>query len=519
MRHVDGTDLRALLRREGPLDPARAIAIAAQVASALDAAHEHGLVHRDVKPSNVLLDARGHCYLADFGLTDGLDEPGPADGSLGGTVDYVAPEQIRGDPVDRRADVYGLGCLLFEALTGRVPFPRASGVATIFAHLDEEPPAATAVRASLPAALDAVLVRALAKEPAARQASCGELVQEARIALDLEPRRRRRRTVATATVVALAAVAALALAVALLRDGGAGARPAGELVRIDPATGRVAARQRLSPSPDVAVVAGGRVWVGDFEEGALYAVEPGSGTVQRIPAQGQPRDLAALGDSVYVASDGAELLTGTVTRYDGATGVRQSGVDLLACAVGAGDGFVWAAGCPSAQRLSSGPGSLRVEADVEVPYPEHRSAGDDRIAFRDVAVGEGAVWLLGDPVDRRVYRLDERTGRVLSIVRLPFAGRSIAAGEGGVWVSAPLDDLVGRLDPRTGRLVATVPTGRGTSGVAAGAGSVWVANAIAGSVSQIDPRTNAVSATIDVGGRPREVAVGAGGVWVTGAPR
>ena len=125
MRYVDGTDLKALLRREGALTPERAVAIAAQVADALDAAHAKGLVHRDVKPSNVLLDQQGgreHAYLADFGLTQSIAEAGPADGSLMGTVDYVAPEQIRGDQVDGRADVYALGCLLFESLTGTLPF-------------------------------------------------------------------------------------------------------------------------------------------------------------------------------------------------------------------------------------------------------------------------------------------------------------------------------------------------------------------------------------------------------------
>ena len=146
MRYVDGTDLKALLRREGALAPARAVAIAAQVADALDAAHTKGLVHRDVKPSNVLLDQQGgreHAYLADFGLTQSAGDGGPADGQLMGTVDYVAPEQIRGDQVDGRADLYGLGCLLFESLTGTLPFTGASDVAVVYAHLEEEPPRAS----------------------------------------------------------------------------------------------------------------------------------------------------------------------------------------------------------------------------------------------------------------------------------------------------------------------------------------------------------------------------------------
>ena len=139
MRYVDGTDLKALLRREGALAPERAVAIAAQIADALDAAHGKGLVHRDVKPSNILVDQQGgreHAYLADFGLTQSVSDAGPTDGQLMGTVDYVAPEQIRGDQVDGRADVYALGCLLFETLTGTLPFSGASDVAVVYAHLE-----------------------------------------------------------------------------------------------------------------------------------------------------------------------------------------------------------------------------------------------------------------------------------------------------------------------------------------------------------------------------------------------
>src|SRR5262245_9141790 len=146
MRYVAGGDLKALLRREGALDPARAVAIFEQIADALDAAHRHGLVHRDVKPSNVLLDrdeGREHCYLADFGLTQSASERGPADGQLMGTVDYVSPEQIRGDPIDGRADQYSLACLMFKCLTGTLPHRHRSEVATLFAHLEGAPARAT----------------------------------------------------------------------------------------------------------------------------------------------------------------------------------------------------------------------------------------------------------------------------------------------------------------------------------------------------------------------------------------
>jgi len=123
MRYVEGSDLKELLQA-GPLSAARVVAICVQVADALDFAHARGLVHRDVKPSNVLLDASEHAYLADFGLTERLGEPQAVEPGVLGTIDYVAPEQIRGDQVDGRADVYSLGCLLCECLAGEPPFVR-----------------------------------------------------------------------------------------------------------------------------------------------------------------------------------------------------------------------------------------------------------------------------------------------------------------------------------------------------------------------------------------------------------
>src|SRR4051794_12772561 len=131
MRLVDGTDLKRLLADQGPLEPERALDLLEHVADALDAAHERGLVHRDVKPSNVLVDSRGHCYLADFGLSRRLADHGVGLGGARslGTVDYVAPEQIRGEELDARSDLYSLGCLLYECLAGRPPFAGASDTA------------------------------------------------------------------------------------------------------------------------------------------------------------------------------------------------------------------------------------------------------------------------------------------------------------------------------------------------------------------------------------------------------
>ena len=186
MRYVDGVDLAELLRREGALPPPRALRILGQVADALDAAHALGLVHRDVKPANVLVEHE-RCYLTDFGLTRRAASRTAltARGQFVGTVDYTPPEQIEGRELDARADVYALGCVLYEALTGAVPYGRDSDVATIYAHLRDPPPSVRGRGASLPAALDAVVARALAKRPRDRYETCRELVAAARAALGL----------------------------------------------------------------------------------------------------------------------------------------------------------------------------------------------------------------------------------------------------------------------------------------------------------------------------------------------
>ncbi len=174
MRWVAGTDLHKLLREQGRLEPSRAAAIVNQVAGALDAAHAAGLVHRDVKPANVLL-SNDHAYLADFGLTRfaGSDTRHTTAGHFLGTVDYMAPEQFHPGPNDARADVYALGCVLFAALTGSPPFKRDTVPATMLAHLHEPPPRPSDTP-GVPRAFDRVLARALAKAPEDRYPSAGD---------------------------------------------------------------------------------------------------------------------------------------------------------------------------------------------------------------------------------------------------------------------------------------------------------------------------------------------------------
>ena len=193
MRYVPGGDVRSLLDREGPLPPSRAAAIISPVASALDAAHAAGLVHRDVKPGNILVDTRpdrpDHVYLADFGLSKGaLSSIGlTGSGQFIGTPDYSAPEQIEGRTVDGRTDQYALACAAFELLCGEAPFHRDQGLAVIYAHLSEPPPSLTARLPDLPSAADEVFARAMAKAPADRYASCREFADALRGALGLAP--------------------------------------------------------------------------------------------------------------------------------------------------------------------------------------------------------------------------------------------------------------------------------------------------------------------------------------------
>jgi serine/threonine-protein kinase len=177
MRYVEGEDLRTELQHEGRLEPERAARIVAQIAAALDAAHARGLVHRDVKPANVLLTPDDHAYLTDFGLTKRVvtDADATKTGELVGTLNYVAPEQIRGEPVSPRTDVYGLGCLLFHVLTGRVPFPLEGNEAKLWAHVSEPPPVASSVAQGVPTAFDRVVARAMQKRPEDRFQSAGEL--------------------------------------------------------------------------------------------------------------------------------------------------------------------------------------------------------------------------------------------------------------------------------------------------------------------------------------------------------
>jgi serine/threonine-protein kinase len=505
MRYVEGTDLKELLRREGALPAQRALDLVSQVAGALDAAHERGLVHRDVKPSNVLLAGRAgkeHCYLSDFGLsTSASDRHVPADPrQVVGTIDYVSPEQIRGEEVGGGADVYSLACLFFECLTGRVPFARKSDVAVVYAHLEESPP-----KAGLGDELDAVLERGMAKEPEQRWQTAGALVAAAREALGEAPTevdraaRLRRRFLPIGAVAGASAAVAIAV-VGFSGGGAAGIASSDSLVRIDPGGGKAVGAAALGEQPTAVTVCAGNVWV-TGADGTVSQVEPGSMGVRRIPVRGTPVDVADVGALAAVVSASPRA----VTTIDAEQGVPSEPVSLPGApsAPGTAVAFgrdVWVANPGAHELVRLGPPYTGVGETV-------RLGGRPRF----VAAGEKAVWVAGG---RTLWRVEMNGGRARRWLRLPFAPAALAAGGGGVWLVDQDGDALVRVDPVSKRIAARVSVGRGPRAVAVGAGAVWVANGAGGTVSRVDPRRNEVTRTIGVRSAPVDLAVGVGGVWV-----
>jgi DNA-binding beta-propeller fold protein YncE len=530
MRYVEGSDLKTLLRAEGALAPARALSVCAQVAGALDAAHERGLVHRDVKPSNVLLDPREHVYLADFGLTSRLadgDIPAGARLSLG-TPPYVAPEQIEGGEVDGRADLYSLGCLLFECLTGEPPFVRDSELAVLWAHLQEEPPRASVRNRVLPEAVDAVVARALAKKPEERYASCGELVEAARAALGIAAPAGSRwlRAPVLLSLAGLVLIAAALAAYFAIRGGGEPHVRRDTLVRIDPATNRVVDSIPVGPGASSVTFGDGYLWVTSREDRTLWRVDPKTGRarVTRL-AGGTPLDVAVRHGLAVVTygpfTVGYELIDARSGASEGS--LHLPGADDAQAPVAAGADGIWLAasgfagenvGLVTRAPLVSGPAT----ALERVPIPENPHFlffyTPDSGSYNDVAVGAGGVWLARD-TGPFLKRIDPKAKRVVATIELPFQPKSLAVGAGAVWVTGLFDDVLARLDAQTNRITMTVPLPAGTDGVAVGEGAVWVASTIAGTVTRIDQQTGEILATIKLGHRPQDVTTGAGDVWVT----
>jgi hypothetical protein len=560
MRFVDGDDLRERVAGSGPLAPTEAAAIVARVGSALDAAHETGLVHRDVKPANILLGAHEQVYLSDFGLARhalsdaGLTEPG----GWVGTMDFMAPEQIRGERVDGRADIYALGCVLHFALTGQVPYPRETNEARLWSHLHAAPPEPSRLAPGVPAALDEVVRRALEKQPDDRQPSAGALGAAAldavagvaavarpkRTATERRRRRtatqrRRRRTATSVTwpdaplarrrrpglvaAAALAAAAAGAVATVLLFDGrvnrssatsaappkaaiaaAVGKPPGGREHVVAP---HVARSVRVGPRPVNVEVAGGSVWV----------ASTGTPWLDRVALHGlRRRHGPRLGFGITdITNRRGELwvtvaVARQVVRVRATTG-RPIGLPIAMLgeprAIDAGEGAVWVA-----EQSPGGPDNL-VEIDPHTATVVGRVAIPEGI--NDIRAANGAVWVLGRLVPKLI-KVSAATRQPIVALKMGRHAERVDVGAGYVWVTEYGEAEVTRVDPKGPKFAHTAVPGR-PYGLHARDDGVWVACYGDQSVVRIDPRTGRlVGKPIPVSPNPVGVDVSGHSVWVTG---
>jgi ABC-type branched-subunit amino acid transport system substrate-binding protein/streptogramin lyase len=523
MRYVHGTDLDTLVKRDGPLPPERALALLDQVADALDTAHRRGLVHRDVKPANVLVDQDDHAYLTDFGVTKQVGAGSTQTGAMVGTLDYMAPEQIRGEAVDGRSDLYALGCLLYEVLSGRPPFRRDTPAETMWAHLQAPPP-----RLTTRPALDPVIGKAMAKEPDERYATCRELIDAARAAVGPAaspgPTRRaavvrHRRLVLGAGLLVLAAVAIAAIV--SLTSGGddRAAAPAGTgVAAIDPTGDKVSALIESAVAPSNLAVGDGAVWVLSSQDGTVSRIDPKTkAIIQRIRTTGVVTDIAAGGGALWLGRgqpSGGGYITGAVSRVDPRSSRVTRTVRLPNRGADANSApFNW--GYP---KILVGAGAVWViDPDETISRLDPRTGALVRtipVQAGRLAVGREGVWFLHD---NAISRIDPRTNRVGQTIELGSpAPEAMAVGAGNVWVSAPQEGVVWRVEPGPAPVTSTIDVGGGVTYIAYGAGSVWAANNVDSTVTRIDPRTGRVAARIPVGGA-QALAAGAGGAWVSSA--
>jgi serine/threonine-protein kinase len=543
MRFVDGVDLATLISRDGRLEPARTARIVSQVANALDAAHEAGLVHRDVKPSNVLLPERGagrgeHAYLGDFGLTKRVLSESGVTGSSAflGTIAYVAPEQIEGRAVDAKADQYSLACLVFECLTGHRPFERETDIATLYAHIrDPFPSVGDAVEDPvMRAALDEVLSRGAAKKPEERYDSCGELAEDvvrvtgATTGVAAPPAATVRRSsggLSTREGVAIGLGTALVVVVllfvggfVLLQNLGPPAAPVtgNGVARIDPATNQATLAAGLSAPPTGMAADGTAAWVVHFSVDGMSRIDAATNDVNFLETRLGPGAIAAAegcpaeGDAdapgcgrVWVA-----IVTDEILQWFDADDYTRNWpslqLDFRPGAMTIGDGGVWIIDLQTESVLP-------VPADTPNVLANPVSVGREPVS---VAAGGGAVWV-SNSLDRGLSRIAIGSASAEAPIDLGFAPGALAldVASDALWIVDAAGDAVVRFHSRSRDVEARVPVGPEPRAVAIGAGGVWVASGD-GTVTRIDTETNEVLATITVGGEPVAVAVVGDVVWV-----
>jgi hypothetical protein len=544
MRYVSGDDGRTLVRREGPLAPDRAAMIVMQVAGALDAAHAAGLVHRDVKPANVLLTADDHAYLSDFGLTRRVTSTSGATrtGSWVGTLDYVAPEQIRGDGVDARADVYALGGVLFFLLAAGVPFPREDDEAKLWAHLTEPPPAVSSRAPGVGEAFDGVIRRALAKAPDDRYLSAGDLGRAAVAAaagvpvaepersvargaaataeaptatMYAAPRRRPRRgtlALAGATVAAVAGAGLLLNPFANNADTPDRRRAPSPSALSGPpvrsATGRVAAEVPFGSRPNSLAPAGRRIWVGAWRTGRLAAIDTETSRTLRglrPPVAGGTADMVATDEALWVATRAGQVLR--LHPRHGRQLAEPVTLAMRPSAIAVRRKDVWIA-----QQLSGGPGEIvRIDATtgvIEAAAPA--TAGIEAMLY-----ARGRLWTVhGDP--NRLTERDPVTLRPIELIAIPGSSvGGLAFGAGALWTTVTDQDQLVRYQPHTGNR-ATVSIGARPAGVTVRRDEVWVAASGSSTVERVAARSlRSVGDPIRVPLNPLAITATDDAIWVT----
>jgi YVTN family beta-propeller protein len=541
MHYVEGEDLKTLVEREQRLEPERAFEICGQVAEALDAAHRKGLVHRDVKPGNVLLDGSGQAYLTDFGLSKQVGGASTQTGQLVGTLDYLAPEQIRGERVDGRADEYALACLLYECVAGKPPFRRQSEAEVLWAHMQEAPPRL----GNLPR-LDPVFARALSKAKEERYPTCTELIESARQALGLEtPRVRRSRRLIRRSRWLLAAGALVfaggiaGLIVALTRAGAP--KPIAALpnsaAAIDPRTNRVVAAVPVGDGPGRIVVGPSGVWVINETSQTLSLIDSRTREVVRTFGVGMtPTDLAIDRRGVWV--EGFRPAVAAQKLYQPNNTPRRSAttravllVDSVQLAVvkrikvRVRSKVLPGRSC-CASHLTSGFGSLWVASGGLTLSRIDPTTGRVVAVIHDVSTGSGnegrmiagagSVWAAD--ICCNITRVDPASNAGAQVYHGFSFDRinGLAVGDGSLWVSDAANNRVWQIQIfASPRIAGDIPVVLQPHGLAFGDGTLWVANSGDGTVMRIDPDTGKVVATIKVGGAPIGIAVSNDLVWVT----
>jgi len=538
MRWVDGVDLASLIASEGKLEATRVARIVAQVASALDAAHEAGLVHRDVKPSNVLLPARGagrgeHAYLGDFGLTKRVLSESGVTGSSAflGTIAYVAPEQIEGRAVDAKADQYSLACLVYECLTGHRPFERDTDIATLYAHIrDPFPSVGDAAPAPIQGDLDAVVARAAAKKPTDRYESCGEFAEEltrvtgasavstpvARASRRRGPARSRRRGLLIGLGSALAVAAVGIAAFVLIQGQGPDAPvvPGNGVAIIDPATNTATLAAVLPAAPTAVAADASAAWVVHFATNAVTRVDGSTRATSSITVGTGPVAAVAGDESgfqaaqedprprVWVTNATSETLS-EINVEDLDLSPASQHIQFRGSGLAVGGGFVWII---DAQNDSL----RRIEGSAVDPNPI--DVGQEPVS---VVASDAVVWV-ANRLDSSLSRLQIGLSSTDAPTTLDFLPGAMALDtvSGMLWLVDEDGDEVVRFDTGSRDLEARIPVRASPVAVAVGAGAVWVANSGDGTVSRIDPATDLVMATISVGGSPIGIAVVGDTVWV-----